>query len=105
MTKRFAALLLFLIFLPSAALFTEPVAPTFAAEASAFGPEQQDLSQDTNPVSGVLGRHLRARSSLKSLPAPAGVRQEFPLVGRVNERTLPPPSKSRVYQQINVYRL
>jgi hypothetical protein len=105
MTKRFAALLLFLIFVPPAALFTEPPAPAFAAEASAFSPGKQDLSQDANPVSGVLGRHLRAKSSLKSLSGFTAMMQEFPLAGRVNERAFPPPSRSGVYQQINVYRL
>jgi len=105
MTKRLAALLLFLIFIPSVALFTEPPSPTFAAEASSFRADQQDLSQDVNPVSGVLGRHLRAKSSIKSLPGLAAVTQEFPVAGWVNERTFSPPSKSSVYQQINVYRL
>jgi hypothetical protein len=106
MTKRLAALLLFLIFAPSVALFAEPLSPGFAVESSAsFRADQQDLSQDMNPVSGVLGRHLRAKSSIKSLPGLAAVRQEFPLAGWVNERTFSPPYKSSVYQQINVYRL
>ena len=105
MTKRLAALLLFLIFIPSVALFTEPLSPTFAGEASSFRDDQQDLSQDMNPVSGVLGRHLRAKSSIKNLPGLAAVAQEFPLAGWMNELTLSPPSKSSVYQQISVYRL
>jgi|SRR5262249_20513582 len=105
MTKRLVALLLFLMFVPSVALFTEPLPPTFAAEASSFRADQQDLSPDLNPISGVLGRHLRAKFSLKSLPVLAAVIQEFPLAGWVNERAFSPPSKSSVYQQINVYRL
>ena len=105
MTKRLAALLLFLIFVPSVALFTEPLSPTFAAEASSLRTDQQDLSQDVNPPSGVLGRHLRAKFSIKSLPGLAAVRQEFRLAGWVNERTFSPPYKSSVYQQISVYRL
>ena len=105
MTKRLAALLLFLIFLPSGALFTEPVSPTFAAEASSFRPDQQDLSQNVNSVSGVLGRHLRAKSSIKNPPGLAAPKPEFPLAGRANERTFSPLSKFSVYQQINVYRL
>lgn len=105
MTKRLATLLLFLIFVPSGALFTEPVSPAFAAEASSFRPDQQDLSQDVNPVSGVLGRHLRAKSSIKNPPGLTAETPEFPLAGRVNERTFSPLSKFSVYQQINVYRL
>ncbi len=105
MTKRLAVLLLFLMFVPSGALFTEPLPTTFAAEASSFRADQQDLSQDLNPVSGVLGRHLRAKFSIKNLSGLAAVTQEFPLPGWVNERTFSPPSKSSVYQQINVYRL
>lgn len=105
MTKRLAALLLFLIFVPAVALFTEPVSPSFATEVSSFRADQQDVSQDVNPVSGVLGRLLRAKFSVKSLPGLAAVRQDFPPAGWVNERTFSPPSKSGVYQQINVYRL
>lgn len=105
MTKRLAALLLFLMFVPSVALFTEPLSPTFAAATPSFRADQQGLSQDANPVSGVFGRHLRAKFSIKSLPGLAAVRQDFPLAGWVNERTFSPPSKSGVYQQINVYRL
>jgi hypothetical protein len=105
--KRVAAWLLFLIFVPSVALFAEPLSLSFAAEASAsFSGDRQDLSQDDlNPVSGVLGRHLRAKSPVKNPPVFEPARQELSPACWISERTFSPPSKSSVYQQINVYRI
>jgi hypothetical protein len=105
--KRMAALLLFLLFLPSASLFIEPLSLSFAAEASSsFRADRQDLSEDDlNPISGVLGRHLRAKSPGKNLPVFEPSRQEISPAGWISERTFSPPSKSSVYQQINVYRI
>jgi len=104
--KRLAAWLLFLTFVPSVALFAEPPAPDFSAEVTAsFKADQQDLSQDdVNPVSGVLGRQLRAKSPVKSILVFTLARREISPASWIGERTFSPP-KSSVYQQINVYRI
>ena len=103
--KRVAAWLLFLLFLPSASFFVEPV--SFSAEAStSLTADRPNLSQDdVNPVSGVFGRHLRAKSPVKNLPVFEPARQELSPACWINERTFSPPSKSSVYQQIHVYRI
>jgi hypothetical protein len=108
MAKKLFLCITLMLFVLSASVGTgEQVSSNFEAESqSSLVADYQDPSSDVNRVSSILGRLLRAKSSIKNLPSLNMATQESSLVGWTNDTSFSSPfSKPSVYQQISVYRL
>jgi hypothetical protein len=67
---------------------------------------ENEFSSENATGRRSVKRSQRGKSSLKSLPAADKAAHALPLIVRMAEASLiPHSSKSRVYQQINVYRI
>jgi hypothetical protein len=106
--RRITISLILLIFFSFSSLGSvEQLPPGLEGESqTSLWTDEKDLSSETSRGRRVLKRSQRGKSSLKSLPAVDKPAYAFSLTVRIGEAlSIPHSSKSRVYQQINVYRI
>jgi len=107
MRRLTISLALLIVFSFSSLASVEELALSLEGESqTSLWTDEKDLSSETNRGRRVLKRSQRGKSSLKSLPAVDKPAHALSLIVGMGEASfIPHPSKSRVYQQINVYRI